>query len=74
LVAAAVRPSRSAFDAAVAAGADVCLLVFRWESAEPAADFDVLAVSEPRRVFEAFVAAAFDVFLVSAMIVASGNE
>ncbi|MBA2291684.1 MAG: hypothetical protein H0W15_04425 [Gemmatimonadales bacterium] len=72
LVAEAVLPSRSAFDAAVAAVAEVFLLVFRCASADPAADFDVFAVSELLRVFEAFEAAAFEVFFVGGMMGVSG--
>ncbi len=51
-------PSRRVPDACRAAGADVSLLgAFRCDSALPAADFDLFAVDESRRVLEAFDAA-----------------
>ena len=51
-------------DAVEAAFLDVTLDVFRWAKADPAADFDFLLVDLLRSVFDAFVAAAFDVFLL----------
>ncbi len=52
-----VRPSRSVFDAAFAAGVDVCFFgAFRWESALPSETFDVFPVDLLRNVFEALLA------------------
>jgi hypothetical protein len=61
-----VLPSRSVFDAAVAALLDVASLgELRCVSALPAADFDDLLVDELDRVLEAFEAAALLVCLLA---------
>ena len=61
----AVRPSRSVFDALVAAFLDVFFVVLRCESALPAAVFDVVDVDLLRSVFDAFFAAFAPVFFVA---------
>jgi hypothetical protein len=64
LDAALVRPSRSVFDAAVAALLDVVSFgELRCVSALPAADFEVLLVDGLDKVLEAFEAAALLVCL-----------
>jgi hypothetical protein len=63
LDAALVRPSRSVFDAALAALLDVVSAELRCVSALPAADFDALLVDSLDSVFEAFDAAALPVCL-----------
>lgn len=60
----AVRPSRITLDADEAAFFEVTFVVWRCAKAEPAADFDALLAFLLRRVFDAFEAAAFDVFLL----------
>lgn len=63
-----VRPSRSVFEAAVAATGDVVFAgALRWESALPAALFEALAVAGFESVFEALRAAGFDVTSFLAM-------
>jgi len=53
-----VRPSRSAFEAADAAGADVTFLgALRWDNALPPADLDAAPVESLRSVFDAALAA-----------------
>ena len=53
-----VRPSRSTFDAALAARAEVCFLgAFRCDKALPPADFDAVPVALLRIVFDAAFAA-----------------
>lgn len=53
-----VLPFSNVFEAAVAAFPEVTLTgAFRWDSAEPAADFDVLLVDLFLRTFDAAVAA-----------------
>lgn len=63
-----VRPSLSVFDAAFAAAGEVTFCeAFRWDSALPAEDFDVLAVEELESVFEALREADLDVISFLAM-------
>jgi hypothetical protein len=67
------RPSRSVFEAADAALAEVVFLVRLWESALPAADFDVLSVEVLRSVLEALDAAFDAVPLPCATAASSGR-
>ena len=69
-----VRPSLNVFDAALAAGLEVCFFgAFRWESALPAEAFDVFPVDLLRNVFDALLAAPFPVtFLLLIIRIPSG--
>jgi hypothetical protein len=65
LEAALVRPSCRTFEAAVAAFAEVTLLLPVWDNVLPAADFEAVPVEELDRTLLAFLAAAVPVTLVA---------
>ena len=69
-----VRPSRSVFEAAVAALDEVCFAgAFLWDSALPAADFDFDPTDLPFNVFEALDAAFFPVTFLLAMFISCSH-
>jgi hypothetical protein len=68
-----VRPSRSVFDAAFAAGDDVTFEgALRWESALPPEDLEALPVDALESVFEALRAAGLEVTSFLAMDLSFG--